>query len=185
MIPLVLLLALLADVNDPSARTVEAGRRLLLPEDLSDDDRWEVLQLAVERGLACDSGYCGAAALALNDVLFSRRGELVAVANRWYWERKRQFVGHVGVLWKDQVWDGTMVYEGGVDDDRFLAWAQIAPGDSDHPLPRRREWEAGHEIVLLRGSDALRAVRQLGLRGIPEREILRDALEAFRRGERA
>lgn len=93
---------------------------------LTTDDRLAILAKAHDQGFRGHGGECGAAAFAMNEVLFGGNGEYAAALNMKLL-RDGFVVGHIGVLHEGIIWDvdGTFEEEGGFED--FLEWGMIDP----------------------------------------------------------
>ena len=127
------------------------------PRPLTDEDRLDILGEALDNGLPTFAGACGATAIAIRDVLFDGRAEVVAAVNRHFWRQGRA-VGHVGV--RDSsgtIWDGEGTYEGDAVEE-FMAWGMLDFSDPDHSFT---DEEQAEEVLLLEGRDAMRAARQM------------------------
>lgn len=98
-------------------------------------DRLDILQIAKGLGFHGTKGCCGSAALAINEVLFDNKGQIVMALNSTLLHRDEDFVGHAGVIDEDDViWDSETVYVGkeGVED--FIEWAVVDPEDDRYNL---------------------------------------------------
>jgi hypothetical protein len=124
---------------------------------LTDDQRLDVLGEALDRGAEGWSGMCGAAARAMNRVLFGGKGTLVAAVNAYLW-KKGHVVGHIGVRYRGTVWDIEGTYEGDAIEE-FMAWGMLDAEDEDYGLPSE---QAAEGVVLLTGADAELAADRLG-----------------------
>ncbi len=116
----------------------------MAPRKLTKADRIAILALAREMGLIGDGGECGVTALAINDVLFAGKGKLVAAANVALLERHGRFAGHVGVLWRGEVWDS----RGAWPRDDFVDWGMVTK-DMGYPValtPDEEDEAALYEI---------------------------------------
>ena len=93
---------------------------------LTKEERLAVLAEAYDRGLRGHSGECGAAAIAMNEVLFDSKGKYVAALNMKLL-RDGFVVGHIGTLHDGIIWDveGTFEDEDGFED--FLEWGIVDP----------------------------------------------------------
>jgi len=108
----------------------------------------QALEILAEASLPAGGGECGETAIAINRVLFGGKGEYVAVANKYLFEQKNRFAGHVGVRVGDDVWDAEGVWENEPEPEDFLAWGMLDPEDPDYGFPTE---EDAYEVVLLDG----------------------------------
>ena len=87
-----------------------------------------ILTHARQNGLKGFGGACGAAAVAINRVLFDGQAELVGAFNEALWE-KGEPLGHVAVIHDDIVWDA----DGRPKDIEDLeSFGMLAPDDEDY-----------------------------------------------------
>jgi hypothetical protein len=95
---------------------------------LTKKDRLAILAEAYDLGLRGHGGECGAAAMAMNEVLFGGKGKYVAALNMKIL-RDGFVVGHIGVLHDGIIWDvdGTFEDDEGFED--FLEWGMVGPED--------------------------------------------------------
>jgi hypothetical protein len=123
---------------------------------LSRLDRLDILQIARDQfGFHGDGGCCGAAALAINEVLFGNEAEIVMALNQSILDDDEDFVGHVGVLDKEGViWDFRMVYVGAEGIEDFRAWGMVGPDDPSYDLTEEEAENA--EIYLFDSLDEAR-----------------------------
>lgn len=71
------------------------------------------------------SGHCSAAAIAINDVLFDGKGLYVGATNKGLDALGVDYIGHVGVLFEDRIYDAEGIVE---DENVFQSWG-IPPDD--------------------------------------------------------
>lgn len=104
---------------------------------LTDDDRLAILEEAGHLGLYGFLGECGEVAIAINDVLFDGKADLVAAVNMSIFRREGRLVGHVGVrppgFGDDiRIWDAKGVFMGEEGYDEFMAKGMLDPADPDY-----------------------------------------------------
>jgi hypothetical protein len=98
-------------------------------------DRLDILAIAKRLGFHGINGCCGSAALAINEVLFDNKGQIVMAANSTILHRNEDFVGHVGVMDEEGViWDSETVYVGKEGIEDFIGWAVVDPKDDRYNL---------------------------------------------------
>lgn len=106
---------------------------------LSDEDRLNAIGAAADSGLSGMGGDCGAAAIAINRVLFNNKASYVAAVNWLIWEKTKKIIGHVGVEHNGVIWD----WEGTFDDEeareQFLSWGMLEVGDYPELLTNETE----------------------------------------------
>lgn len=121
-------------------------------------DRLDILQIARERfGFHGDGGCCGAAALAINEVLFDNEAEIVMAINQSILDKEEDFVGHMGVLDQDGViWDFRTVYVGAEGIDDFREWGMVGPDDPRYDLTEDEAENA--KVYLLDSLDEAREI---------------------------
>ena len=74
-------------------------------------------------------GECGAAAVAINRVLFGEKGTLIAFLNKFLFEEEGEMFGHVAVKWEDSYW-----YSDGEKQKEVMeAWAMLDENDYKFP----------------------------------------------------
>lgn len=103
-----------------------------------------ILAKARQLGLRGAGGFCGAAAVAINNALFDGQGNIVAAANEAMLNRGR-LVGHVAVQVGDAYWDYEGAYKGSEGEEDFLAWGMLDPDDPSHGLTEKE----AEEVVLV------------------------------------
>ena len=105
-------------------------------QEMSDDDRWQILQLAVKNGLQGMGGACGETAIAINDVLFGGKGTYVAAVNEYLFNQGK-LVGHIMLKVGNEYWDTEQTFD--VDDEdgisKFESWGMLDESDPDWELP--------------------------------------------------
>lgn len=120
---------------------------------LTDNDRQVILGLANTIGFHGTGGCCGAAALAINKLLFNDEGQILIAANKALFERDRRLVGHVGVLDENGViWDAEQCYEGEEGIDDFIEWGMIDPEDPEYQVTEEESEKV--ELIELSNKDA-------------------------------
>jgi hypothetical protein len=106
------------------------------PQRFTDEQRLAVLAEAKLDGFG---GKCGEVAIAINKVLFSGAGSLVAAVNEALYRREGRLVGHVGVLVGDSIWDCEGTFDGEDGRSEFEAWGMIDPEDQEYTLEHSRK----------------------------------------------
>lgn len=94
-------------------------------------------------------GACGQAAIQINKQVFDGQGEYIAALNNFWLERDR-WVGHVAVLYGDELWDSDGLIE---DQEDLRAWGMLDPEDPDWNVPGWDE-EAAYDADLYEVSEA-------------------------------
>jgi hypothetical protein len=149
---------------------------------LSDHDRNNILQLAQEQfRFHGDGGCCGAAALAINEVLFDNKAEIVMAVNQVLLDRDRSFVGHVGVLdKKGTIWDFRTTYTGAEGQDDFMEWGMVGPDNPDYNLTEQ-EAESAEIYVFDSLEEAQEVVCKSAIcpHGVDLASILRTAMAYY------
>jgi hypothetical protein len=115
-------------------------------------DRLDILALAAEMGFHGTEGCCGSAALAINEVLFDNKGQIVMALNKAILRRDNDFLGHVGVLDNSgTIWDSDTVYIGkeGVED--FMEWGMLAPDDPNQGITKEEADDV--DVFILKSLD--------------------------------
>ena len=99
-----------------------------LVKPLTDEDRAYILRTA---DVGAGGGLCVANAVILNRLLFQREGRYIAAVNWPLWLQRRNFVGHIGVEYANNIWDTEAVYDTQDADDveEFRAWGMLDPYD--------------------------------------------------------
>ena len=96
-------------------------------------------------------GQCGAAALAINAVLFNNTGTFMVGVNEFFW-RHGVFLGHVAVRYRGVLFDA----DGPKEPEDITSWGMLDPEDRDyHELARKhhlrfteqRAYAAGLHVV--------------------------------------
>lgn len=100
---------------------------------MTDDKRLEILSLAADIGFDGSGGNCGAAAIAINDVLFKGRGSFLAAVNKTLFD-EGHIAGHIAVLYNDIVWDYEGTYEGDEGIEDFRSWGMVDPDDPSYNI---------------------------------------------------
>ena len=114
--------------------------------ELTDEQRLQILGHAKEEGLSGWGGECGEVAIAINELLFGGRGQLVAAINVPMWKIFDRLVGHVGVRDANgSIWDADGTYDDEEDKEEFRAWGMVDPDDDDFDVSEEEAYEA--EIV--------------------------------------
>jgi hypothetical protein len=105
-------------------------------QEMSDDDRWQILTIAVQNGLRGMGGACGETAIAINKVLFGGRGTYVASVNEYLFNQGR-IVGHIMLKIGNEYWDTEQTFD--VDDEEnmsnFESWGMLDEHDPDWEIP--------------------------------------------------
>ena len=153
--------------------SLATGKSAPVKRTLTDDQRLDVLGEALDRGAQGWGGMCGAAARAMNRVLFDGKGTLVAAVNQHLWKRGRP-VGHIGIRHRGIVWDLEGTYEGDAIEE-FLAWGMLDPEDADYDLPNE---QAAEQVILLAGKDAEHAADAMGCPRVDPEAVLIEARKA-------
>jgi len=122
---------------------------------LTDEDRIDAIQVANHLGFHGTGGCCGAAALAINNVLFDGKGKIIVATNNAILERDGNLFGHVGILDKNGIiWDSEREYyyhrQEGIDD--FKEWAMLDPEDPDYDVTEEEANDVS--IITLSKEDA-------------------------------
>lgn len=102
---------------------------------MTDEQRLDILAEAALMGF---SGQCGEVAIAINEVLFDGKGEIVGAVNIPLYRREDRLVGHVGVRAGDAIWDAEGSFDGERGMDEFLAWGMLDPEDSSYAF---EDWD--------------------------------------------
>jgi GNAT superfamily N-acetyltransferase len=89
-------------------------------------------------------GDCGAAAVAINRVLFDGKGSLVAFVNKHLYDTEDRMVGHVVVKWMDSYWDS----EGEKSRIEMESFGSLDRYDSDYSFPKDADETEVEEISL-------------------------------------
>ena len=155
--------------------------RLLLSREttVNDEDRLAILARAQGLGLRGAGGECAEVAIAINELWFEGRGELVAVANKYRW-RQGRITGHVGVRVGDSIWDYEGAFDGEEGLEDFMSWGMLALDDPTWNLPSE---EAADEVVFLRNLDPEKLRLKLPFCGVVDPWLaLRRALRERRAG---
>lgn len=95
---------------------------------MTDEQRLKVLGMAE---LRCFGGGCLPASVAINDILFDGKGELVMSLNKALWGQA-MLVGHAGVRFEDKIWDGEGFFSGDDGLEEFLSWGMVDFHDPDY-----------------------------------------------------
>jgi hypothetical protein len=95
-------------------------------------------------GLYGFGGECGAAAVAINRVLFDNKGSLTAFVNKYLHDVKDRMVGHVVVKWKDSYWDSDRE-KSRLEMESF---GSLDRYDSDYSFPKDVDETEVREIIL-------------------------------------
>ena len=85
-------------------------------------------------------GECGAAAVAINRVLFGGKGTLIAFLNKFLLEEEGEMFGHVAVKWEDSYWDS----EGEKQKEVMEAWGMLDENDSNYNFTSE---EDAYEVI--------------------------------------
>jgi hypothetical protein len=135
---------------------------------LTDDDRLSILARAQELGLVGAGGACGDTAMAINELLFGGKGEIVAAVNKYLYRYQYRAVGHFGVRVGDQIWDYEGAFDGPEGLEEFMAWGMLDPEDPDYGF-----WteEDAHEVELVEGWTA-RDMKEFGHCGLTSPRLL-------------
>jgi hypothetical protein len=72
---------------------------------LTNEEIAEILAMACDHGLKGFGGHCGAAAIAINRVLFEGRGRFIIAVNDALWTARKHFAGHVVISFNGFYWD--------------------------------------------------------------------------------
>ena len=141
-----------------------------------------ILTHAKENGLNGFGGACGAAAVAINRVLFDGKAELVGAFNEALWE-KGEPLGHVAVIHDDIVWDADGRPKSLED---FESFGMLDPEDPDYQQLAAKlgiEWddEVANTAVLVTYDDEAEVLEWFDPAGLEKMEAtLRAALEEAR-----
>ena len=108
-------------------------------------------------------GECGAAAVAINRVLFGGKGTLIAFLNKFLLEEEGEMFGHVAVKWEDSYWDS----EGEKQREMMEAWGMLDENDSNYNFTSE---EDAYEVIeqILSESEALESFRGCNLESMIE-----------------
>lgn len=87
----------------------------------------ETIQAANFQGF---SGNCGAAALAINEILFKNSGKLVGAFNSAFLKKGKP-KGHIAVLYENNFWDSDGKPKSWED---IEAWGMLDPNDPNHKI---------------------------------------------------
>jgi hypothetical protein len=112
---------------------------------MTDRERLKILAEARRLGLHGAGGACGETAIAINELLFDGKGELVAAVNKYRW-KQGYLTGHVGVRVKNSIWDYEGSFDGPEGLEEFMAAGMLDPDDPDWALPNE---EAAYEVSLI------------------------------------
>jgi hypothetical protein len=105
-------------------------------QSLDHDHIAAVLRRAAQLGLYGYSGYCAAAAVAINRVIFDGKGEIVGAFNEAFSD-EATLIGHVVVCYDDVFWDSDARPK---DADDIESWGMLDPEDTDY---KKRALELG------------------------------------------
>ena len=119
--------------------------RILFEENLgmSDDDISEKIQ---SLGLEGFGGYCGDAAIKINNKVFGGKGRYVIAANKFIWEKHKSVVGHAAVEYNDVYWDTDAEPK---EKEDIESWGMVDPEDPDYLELEGWNEEAAYEVEWL------------------------------------
>lgn len=75
------------------------------------------------------AGFCGNAAIQINQKIFNNQGKYVAAVNKFLWRNHNRAVGHVAVEYNGNFWDSDARPK---KQEEIESWGMLDPEDSDY-----------------------------------------------------
>jgi len=117
--------------------------RLLFEDTSSNNDISEKIQSLDLEGFG---GFCGDAAIKINNKVFDGKGRYVIAANKFIWEKHHSVVGHVAVEHNGVYWDSDAEPK---DREDIESWGMVDPEDPDYMDLDGWTEEAAYEVEWL------------------------------------
>jgi len=117
--------------------------RLLFEDTSSNNDISEKIQSLDLEGFG---GFCGDAAIKINNKVFDGKGRYVIAANKFIWEKHHSVVGHVAVEHSGVYWDSDAEPK---DREDIESWGMVDPEDPDYMDLDGWTEEAAYEVEWL------------------------------------
>lgn len=141
----------------------------------------EIMKEARKLGLKTMGGECAEVAVAMNQVIFEGKGEVVACVNRAF-DDKDVFLGHAALRIHDKSSWVNIDGEGIKSDDDLMSWGMLDHSDIDYAARARSlgiEWteEAADEVDMYIYDDSAMLLDQMPGSGLDDKiKIIRKAM---------
>lgn len=87
------------------------------------------------------AGKCGVFAIALNTVLFNKKGNYIIATNEHLWNNELRWIGHVCVEYDNYLYDSNGIVE---NIEHFESWGQPSEDDTN-PITNKRMGELAYD----------------------------------------